>query len=176
MLPCTGNYPEQAEVSSLLVKTTIPIVYKNKDKFYVLDGLDTLKKSEVWGMKLKHGIFIKKTEGGAGRWQDAETMSWHDCKTFAETMTFNKKQGTLPSKELMKAHKGEEKEAFNETVEILNKHGVEASTYAGICWCIEEKEDNPYYAYRFSLNIWEYVADKYNTEQDSRRIILYFPE
>ncbi len=157
-----------------LVSTAVPLVYKKDTIFYVLNGIDTLRKSEIWGFMLNPGIFLRKTEGGAGRWQDVESMNWFDCKVFAESMTFNGKTGRLPSKELLAKYKGQEKDAIDETVNILKQHGIDAFEYAGLCWCCEEDEKDPGYAYRFSLNIGELIADKYNTASRYRRIVIDF--
>lgn len=171
-IPGNGSFT-LGEVAGRGYHTPIPLVYKRDTVFYVLNGLDTLRKSEVWGFALRCGVFLRKTDGGDGRFKDVESANWYDTKVFAEAMNFNGMRGRLPSWKLLKEHKQEDRDAINQTALILLHFGIDADRYQGWCWCREEyKGKNVDFAYEYSLNIMEYYADKYNTESFLYRIIV----
>ena len=187
------NGKAQFSKSTNLIPTPLPIVYKEVNTFYVLNGLDTLQRDKVWGIN-HGGIFIKKTSGGTGRWEDAVSANWFDIKQFAESMNLKGKKGSLPPLEefrkskqnVWKTHKdiysgegiigGVVREVFDLTVEILTANGIEAEFYGDFCWCSDEYDwfgEPNLGAYMFNLLIGESKQSKYSTSY-SRRIAVYF--
>ena len=187
ILTCASANAQTPKKPANLIPTSLPLVYKQADKFYLLNGLDTLQRENVWGIALG-GIFIKNILDGTGRWQDAESSTWFDIKVFAEAMTFNGKKGRLPSlAEFLKAklktweqHKNtfkELKDIFNATVDILNANGIKADVFGGFCWCADECDwfgEPNLGAYSLEINLCESKITKY-AKRDVHRIAVYFP-
>ena len=179
----------QSSKTSKLIPTTLPVVYREDNTFFVLKGLDTLQREKVWGISL-NGLFIKKTLGTC-RWNDAASGNWYDIKQFVESMTFNKKKGKLPPLAFIKKDRagiaygtqvsstpwgGKDEEAFNNTVEVLTANGITADKYSGYLWC----SDEIYYtatgheaAEVFSVIFGSVKSGKYENRRQIRIAVLF---
>jgi hypothetical protein len=174
-----GELNPRQPADTSLIKTLVPLVYKRGTEFYVLNGLDTLRKAELWGYRLPTGgVFVRKTQGGGGRWQDAVSMNWFDCKMFAEEMTFEGKQGCLPPLKLFDNHfkkvRDREREAVNATAKVLKLNGIDAYGYYGHFWCADECDYvGDVGAYKYWLPLYKNCDSKY-ADRSSDVIAVYF--
>ena len=139
-----------------LIATALPLVYRKDNEFEVLDGLDMNRKEELWGIQLLSGVMVALTRGSGN---NVSKTTWTNVKKFAENITFNGKPGFLPSKDVLEEHWGGMEEAkFAATVEVLEENEIEADGYRGWIWCSEETGPNG--AAYFNLNIgysdWEH--------------------
>lgn len=118
-----------------LIPTELPLVYRRKNEFEVLNGLDLRCKDELWGIQLTSGVMVA-LKCGAGN--NVSSAAWDEVKRFAQKMRFNGKPGFLPSKDVLKEHWGTEEETkFAATVEVLKGNDIEADGYEGSIWCSE---------------------------------------
>ena len=135
-----------------LIPTELPLVYCQKNKFEVLNGLDLSRKDELWGFQLTSGMMVA-LKCGAGN--NVPWVTWGKVKQFAEKMRFEGMPGFLPSKDVLKEHwSTEEKAKFAATVEVLKENDIEANGYRGRIWCSEEYSS--YTAYFFSVTEFFY--------------------
>ena len=118
-----------------VIETALPLVYRRKNEFEVLNGLDLSRKDELWGIQLTSGVMVALKCGAGNNVSDA---TWDEVKQFAEKMHLNGKSGFLPSRKVLKEHWGtEEKAAFETTVKVLQENDIEADSYEGAIWCSE---------------------------------------
>ena len=97
----------------------------------------------------------------------------NQAKELAETMIFDGKSGSLPSKDALKKHwSSEEKKKFKATVSVLKKNGITAAGYSGCIWCIEKC--NPLYDYCFYLELGDYGGGPKNFINTFGRIAVAF--
>ena len=128
-----------------LIPTALPLVYRRGNVLTVENGLNLNRKHELWGIQLLSGVMVALQRGPGN---NISSATWKNVKRFAETMTFNGKQGFLPSKNALKEHWGtEEQTKLAATVKVLKENEIEADGYQGSIWCSEKYKLNSAYAF-----------------------------
>ena len=128
-----------------LIPTALPLVYRRGNELTVENGLNLSRKHELWGIQLLSGVMVALQRGPGN---NISSATWKNVKRFAETMTFNGKQGFLPSKNALKEHWGtEEQTKLAATVKVLKENEIEADGYQGSIWCSEKYKPNSAYAF-----------------------------
>ena len=128
-----------------LIPTALPLVYRRGNVLTVENGLNLNRKHELWGIQLLSGVMVALQRGPGN---NISSATWKNVKRFAETMTFNGKQGFLPSKNALKEHWGtEEQTKLAATVKVLKENEIEADGYQGSIWCSEKYKPNSAYAF-----------------------------
>jgi hypothetical protein len=118
-----------------LIPTALPLVYRRGNVLTVENGLNLNRKHELRGIQLLSGVMVALQRGPGN---NISSATWKNVKRFAETMTFNGKQGFLPSKNALKEHWGtEEQTKLAATVKVLKENEIEADGYQGCIWCSE---------------------------------------
>ena len=145
-----------------VIETALPLVYRRKNEFEVLNGLDLSRKDELWGIQLTSGVMVALK---CGEGNNVSETRWNKVKQFAEKMRLNGKSGSLPSRFAFERHWGtEEQTRFTATVEVLKENNIEADGYIGMIWCHETYyDDYPNGAYYFCLSNgdsdWDYKCN-----------------
>ena len=118
-----------------LIPTALPLVYRRGNELTVENGLNLSRKHELRGIQLLSGVMVA-LQYGSGK--NVSETTWKEVKKFAETMTFNGKQGFLPSQDVLNKHwSNEEREKYATTIAVLKESGIEADGYQGCIWCSE---------------------------------------
>lgn len=140
-----------------LITTALPLVYRKENEFEVLNGLDLNRKDELWGIQLPSGIMLAlKCDPDA----KVKGTSWYELKAFAEEMQFKGKSGSLPSYgEMVKEIESVNRYIrLSDTRSVLKDNGIESDGFKGIVWC----NDSNYSDFRYRVNLaaqrydWEY--------------------
>lgn len=156
---CNAEIPNPAPVrnsevrstSPTLIPTALPIIYKinGTNRFEIKNALDITRKDEVWGWRLKSGIFWKKT-------LRAETESVYNhsyASHIASQFEFEGKKGDLPPWENFR-NTLEDKKSRNRikaTAAVLSKYGIEVDSHLDCrCWCKEKLNHTPHYFIHFN--------------------------
>ncbi len=121
-----------------IINTSLPIVYICSGKVEVLPFLDLSMKANVWGVHVA-GLYFKRTCENKGNWYYARDIIANAVREGV----------VLPScVQFQDAFK--KKDAFNETVDILIKNGVNANYLEGEYWTANVKGDDHAYIVRMS--------------------------
>lgn len=153
-----------------LIATALPLVYRKDNEFEVLDGLDMNRKEELWGIQLLSGVMVALK---CGPGNNVSATTWGKVKRFAEKMRFKGEPGSLPFKDHQKWYWGNKEEVkFAATVDVLEENGIEAEGYRGWIWCSEECCPN--YAYYFDLRYGDISWSNQLCTNDGDRIAIAF--
>lgn len=156
------------KLNSGLIPTKLPLVYCRNNTLTIENGLNLNRKNELWGIRLLSGTMVALKYGMKNSF-----ATYNNAKELAETMIFDGKSGSLPSKDALKKHwSREEKKKFKATVSVLKKNGITAAGYSGCIWCIEKC--NPLYDYCFYLELGDYGGGPKNFINTFSRIAVTF--
>lgn len=149
--PAPVRNSEVRSVTPTLIPTALPIIYqiKGTNRFEIKDALDITRKDEVWGWRLKSGIFWKKTLR-----EQTESVYNHSYAAYlASQFEFEGKKGDLPSWENFKTTLNDRKSRnrINATATVLSKYGIEVDNYLNCrCWCKEKLNHIPEHFIHFN--------------------------
>ncbi|MDO5386296.1 MAG: hypothetical protein Q4F75_03395 [Pseudomonadota bacterium] len=153
-----------------LIATALPLVYRKDNEFEVLDGLDMNRKEELWGIQLLSGVMVALK---CGPGNNVSATTWEEVEKFAENITFNGKPGIIPSQDVLIEYWGnEEKAKFAATVEVLEENEIEADGYRGYIWCSDGYF--LYHACRFSLKVGSFGCYFKDTTNSNDRVAIAF--
>lgn len=111
-----------------VIPTKLPIVYFQRDEFFVENGLDLRCKSEVWGIHLPPFDMMVAS-------CCESKVDYLDIVIHSHNLHFKGMSGELPRLSVLKKISNPDTICdFNATVKILNQNGIKAENYGGNTW------------------------------------------
>ncbi len=123
-----------------LVKTALPLVYKEGNKLSTKIGLSFEHMHKLWGIQILPRVFMS-----LGICNDENLPFGKDeAKRFAESVFMDEAEGSLPSLQALKPFNNKEVyEAFRSTIETLKEYDI-FTVSSGIIWVEDEGLDFNY--------------------------------
>ena len=121
-----------------LVKTALPLVYKDGDKLSTKIGLLFDCAHKLWGIQILPDVVLSlKSRNGHD-----QPFGKDEARAFAESVSMNGMQGSLPTLEVLKRFNNEvSTEAFRSTIATLKEYGI-YTVSSGVVWVEEESVDS----------------------------------
>lgn len=162
-------YNKRSEKDNI-IPTVLPLVYRQRYKLIVKNGLDLRCKDNLWGIQLSSGIMIALRCGAE---DDVITTTWDYVRIFAQKIKFNHESGSLPALDMLKkCWDDEEKNKFKAVFDVLSENDIDADGCWGSVWCSEQY--NLDCAYFFGLGGNEIGWDKKERAFIDDRVALVF--
>lgn len=123
-----------------LIKTALPLVYKEGNNLYTKIGLSFEHMHKLWGVQILPRVFMSLSI----RDDENQPFGREEAKAFAESVFMDDSEGSLPSLEALKAFNNKAVyEAFRSTIETLKEYDI-ITVSSGIVWASEEGIDFEY--------------------------------
>ncbi len=116
-----------------LIKTDLPLVYKDGNNLTTKIGLVFEDLGKLWGIQILPRVVLSL----ASRDENGEPLGKDKAKKFAESVYLDGVEGSLPTLEVLKAFNDKRVcRAFKNTIDILKEYDVETVS-SGVVWAAD---------------------------------------
>jgi hypothetical protein len=117
-----------------LIKTDLPLVYKDGNNLTTKIGLVFEDMGKLWGIQILPRVVLSL----ASRDENDEPFGKDKAKKFAESIYLDGVEGSLPTLEVLKAFNDKKiSKAFKNTIDVLIEYDIETVT-SGVVWTANE--------------------------------------